>query len=89
MAKFAPGNPGRPKGSKNKTPLAVKKAVYEAFEKAGGAAYLADLAQKDPRTFVTLLTKLIPSEVEAKVTSMEMTKEQRDAIIAAAHRADE
>lgn len=62
---------GRPKGSQNKVTLKVKEAMMEAFEKAGGVQYLVALAHEDPRTFCTLLGKMIP--VETDITSSDGT----------------
>jgi hypothetical protein len=38
---------GRPKGAVNKTTLAAKEAIHEAFEKLGGVKGLTDWAEKD------------------------------------------
>lgn len=54
---------GRPKGVPNKTTTAVKQAILEAFEKCGGAKYLARIAVEDPRTFCALLGRVLPLEV--------------------------
>jgi hypothetical protein len=35
----------------------------QAFEKVGGAEYLVKLAEDDPKTFVPLLAKMIPTDV--------------------------
>lgn len=56
--------PGRPKGSHNKTTAAIKDAIIEAFEKAGGVNYLVQLAEEDPRTFCALVGKVIPLQLE-------------------------
>tara|TARA_R110000822_G_scaffold231290_1_gene363304 strand:- start:1054 stop:1275 length:222 start_codon:yes stop_codon:yes gene_type:complete len=40
----------------------MKLAILEAFERAGGADYLTMLAADEPRTFVTLLAKILPNE---------------------------
>ena len=53
---------GRPKGVPNKTTTDMKVAILEAFERAGGADYLTRLAVDEPRTFVTLLAKVLPNE---------------------------
>jgi hypothetical protein len=55
--------PGRPKGSKNKLTASIKEAIERAFEEVGGQSYLAKVAQEDPRTFCTLLGKLLPMQV--------------------------
>ena len=54
---------GRPKGVKNKLTASVKEAIMKAFEEVGGADYLANVAKDDPRTFCTLLGKIIPSDI--------------------------
>ena len=53
---------GRKKGTPNKTTQDMKSAILEAFERAGGADYLTMLAKDEPRTFVTLLAKILPTE---------------------------
>lgn len=57
--------PGRPKGSKNKTPALIREMVSEALNKAGGVDYLVDRA-KDPKTagaFLSLVGKVLPVQV--------------------------
>jgi hypothetical protein len=59
------GNPaGRPKGARNKITVEVRKAMYQAFERAGGTEYLLKVAQKDPKVFCRMLERLIPSELK-------------------------
>ena len=55
---------GRKKGSVNKTTRALKDAIMNAFETVGGESYLAVVARDDPRTFCTLLGKVLPMQVE-------------------------
>ena len=57
---------GRPKGVLNKTTQGVKKAIEEAFDRAGGVEYLVKVAQKDPRAFLALLAKLIPTDIKVE-----------------------
>ncbi|RWO34747.1 MAG: hypothetical protein EOS10_00135 [Mesorhizobium sp.] len=70
-AKIGEGKPGpgRPKGVPNKTTQAIKDAVQEAFEKAGGVNYLVQLAKDDPRTFCGLIGRVIPLQVEGNLDS--------------------
>lgn len=65
-AKIGEGKPGpgRPKGVGNKTTTAIKEAVVEAFNKAGGVDYLVGLSKSDPKTFCGLVGKVIPLQVE-------------------------
>jgi len=53
---------GRKKGTPNKTTRDMKAAIMEAFERAGGVDYLHALANDEPRTFATLLAKVMPNE---------------------------
>jgi hypothetical protein len=53
---------GRKKGTPNKTTRDMKAAIMEAFERAGGVEYLHMLAHDEPRTFATLLAKVLPNE---------------------------
>lgn len=67
---FLPGvrqNNGRPKGKQNKSTVQLKKAIMNAFEKVGGEDYLVVVARKDPKTFCTLLGRVLPAELNAKV----------------------
>lgn len=54
---------GRQKGTPNKTSADVKAAILGAFSQAGGVDYLAKVAEEDPRTFCTLLGKVLPMQV--------------------------
>ena len=53
--------PGRPKGVPNKATTEIRKAIVEAFDKAGGVDYLVNLAQTEPKTFIPLLAKVVPT----------------------------
>jgi len=58
---------GRPKGSPNKATRAIREAVVEAFDKAGGVDYLVQLAKDDPKTFCGLIGRVIPLQVEGEM----------------------
>ncbi len=63
--RFKPGNcgsPGRPKGSRNRTTIALREAVLESLGIVGGIDYLAKLAAEQPELYVRLLTRLLPPE---------------------------
>ena len=53
---------GRRKGVPNRTTAALKVALLEAFDEAGGVDWLVQLAKSEPRIFVSLLSKLVPQE---------------------------
>lgn len=61
--KGLPKTGGRKKGQPNKNTTALKDAILNAFANAGGEAYLARVAAEDPRTFCTLLGKVLPMQV--------------------------
>lgn len=55
---------GRPKGATNKMTRTIKAAIEEAFGKVGGADYLARMAEEQPAAFMTLLGKVLPTQLE-------------------------
>lgn len=64
-----PTPPGRPKGVKNRL-TNLRDAVLEAFDTVGGPAYLVQLAQgtqSDRAAFVSLVSKVLPTQVQAQV----------------------
>lgn len=87
---LAPG-PGRPKGSPNKLNGSMKGMIMEAFEKAGGADWLARQADENPVAFMGLLGKLLPSQVnmDASVTACEPITEIRRTIVDVPPRKDD
>ena len=56
---------GRQKGTPNKLTASLKAAVLEAFEKLGGVDYLVKVGNDDPRTFLALVGKILPTQMEA------------------------
>lgn len=58
---------GRKKGTPNKTTSALKDAIMNAFKEVGGQAYLVTVAHEDPKTFCTLLGKVLPQEIKADI----------------------
>jgi uncharacterized protein HemY len=59
---------GRKKGVPNRLTTAVKEAIEKAFDSVGGHEYLARVAQQDPRTFCTLLSKIAKGAADRHVT---------------------
>lgn len=60
---LAQAGKGRPKGAQNKTTIAVKQALIEAFEKMGGVDRLAQFAEEEPGEFYKLWVKILPQEI--------------------------
>lgn len=64
-----PTPPGRPKGVRNRL-TNLRDAVIEAFDTVGGAQYLVGLAkgtQSDRAAFVSLVSKVLPTQINANV----------------------
>ncbi len=79
FAEGTSGNPaGRPCGAVNKVTSEVKKALYEAFERAGGQEYLVRIAQEQPAVFCRMLAKLIPGELKIDPEGSQVTLHVRD-----------
>ena len=62
---YRPGA-GRKKGIPNKLHASVKEAIEAAFTKAGGPDYLARQAVENPQAFMTLLGKLLPTQLTGR-----------------------
>ena len=69
--------PGRPKGSVNRTTAALKEALLEAFDRGGGVDWLLALMKSEPKTFASLLSRLIPTESKTEITTNELTDDER------------
>jgi hypothetical protein len=58
---------GRKKGVPNKVTGALKEMILQALDESGGVDYLKRQASKNPAAFLTLVGKLVPAEINAKV----------------------
>lgn len=54
---------GRRKGSQNKITRTIREAIIAAFDEVGGAAYLAEMAHREPVAFMALLAKVLPTQI--------------------------
>lgn len=61
--KGLPKSGGRKKGTPNKQTAAVKDMVLAALDGVGGIAYLKRQAEENPTAFMTLVGKVIPTQV--------------------------
>lgn len=64
--RFQPGNPGRPKGSRNKLGEDFIKALAEDFERDGVKA-IEICRRTDPTQYLKVIASVIPKEVIHKV----------------------
>lgn len=78
---------GRPLGVPNKITGSVKEMLLGALEQAGGVDWLARQADENPVAFMSLLARLLPSElnVDARLTQFEPITEIRQIIVDAQH----
>ena len=84
-AKGSPRQGGRQKGTPNKLTADVKQAIESAFKKVGGADYLARQAEENPTAFMTLLGKVLPTQVTGEgggpveiATTLRQARESRE-----------
>lgn len=78
---FKPGNPGRPKGSRNKLGEAFIEALHDDFNEHGVEA-ITKMRAEDPGGYVRVIAGLLPKEFKIETTS-DLTDEQLDARIRA------
>lgn len=55
---------GRKPGGRNKTTVAVKVALHQAFEKLGGVPKLVEWGKENPGEFFKLWVKTLPTEIK-------------------------
>ena len=54
---------GRAKGTPNQLTASIKEAIERAFDELGGTSYLVHVGRNDPRTFCSLLSRLLPTKL--------------------------
>lgn len=62
---FQPGNPGRPKGSRNRLGEAFIQALYVDFTE-NGPEVIAAVRAEDPATYMRVVASILPKELEIK-----------------------
>lgn len=74
---------GRPAGSPNKITGNVKSMILGALDDLGGQTWLVEAARADPKAFMSLLGRILPSEIslDATVTTHEPITEIRRTIV--------
>ena len=86
--KKGPG-PGRPKGSQNIVTRDFKEALLLAFDELGGKDYLVRVGKEDPKTFCSLLRKIMPPETKADSVEMDLKLHMAEEFMAAKARWEE
>lgn len=61
---------GRPAGSINKLTRDLRDMISAALDRSGGVDYLVQQAKNNPVAFLTLLGKIIPTELSLKIKEM-------------------
>jgi hypothetical protein len=69
--------PGRPAGAANKVTRDIREMIRESLDKAGGVAYLVKQATLNPASYMSLVGKIIPQQIDATIRRevAEMTRE--------------
>lgn len=84
---------GRKKGTPNKTTSLAKDAIAKAADRLGGVNRLVEWAKSEPQNervfWGQIYTKLLPLQLDhSGAIDLTTSKEQRDAAVAAASRAN-
>ena len=58
---------GRPKGSVNKSTMAIKEMLLASLDNVGGQAYFQQQAIENPNAYMALIGKIIPAEVKKEI----------------------
>lgn len=65
--KGRPKTGGRKKGVTNKVNAEIKELIRGALDEVGGQAYLVDQALNNPVSFLALVGKILPKDINQKV----------------------
>lgn len=80
--RFQPGNPGRPKGSRNKLGEAFIQALHDSFQQHG-VETIETVRTERPHEYLKVVASLLPKQIEIKEDAFgDLTDDQLAAIIA-------
>ncbi len=68
--RFKPGNPGRPKGARNKLAEAFTQALHDDFMEHGEVAIQTVRAEK-PDQYLKVIASLVPKDVNLNVNNLD------------------
>lgn len=77
---FQPGNPGRPKGSRNKLAETFFSALCADFEKHGLAA-IEGARNESPLGYLNVIARVLPQKIEVEKLAEKATDDELLAII--------
>ncbi|MDW9802795.1 hypothetical protein GOA91_07665 [Sinorhizobium meliloti] len=73
---FKPGNPGRPKGARNKLGEAFLEAMHADFEEHG-ASVIETVRKEKPDQYLKVVASILPKDLNVNINSMDdLTDEQ-------------
>jgi hypothetical protein len=67
---FKPGNPGRPKGARNKLGEAFLEAMHDDFEKHGAAA-IVKVRDEKPDQYLKVIASILPKDLNVNINQMD------------------
>ena len=65
--KGTPKSGGRRKGTPNKVGASIKRLTLQALSNVGGSEYLEEQARENPVAFMSLLGRILPTQLIAEV----------------------
>jgi hypothetical protein len=77
-----PSNAGRKVGASNKITRDIREMILAALDKVGGITYLTQQAKDNPTAFLSLLGKVMPTQINATVDKRDVTELSRDELLA-------
>lgn len=84
---FKAGNPGRPKGSRNKLGEAFIQALHDSFQ-LHGVETIEQVRTERPHEYLKVVASLLPKQVEIKENAFDgVSDEELAALVAAARSA--
>jgi hypothetical protein len=86
--RFAPGNPGKQKGTRNKLAESFLNGLYRVFEKYGEAALVAARAES-ALGYCKMVASLLPQKIQLEQVAAAVTDDELLAIIRGGSMADE
>lgn len=81
MAKGVKTGGGSRKGKPNKETKALREMILAALDRAGGERYLFEQAKQNPNAFMTLIGKVLPTQITGDPNAPVAISEIRETLI--------